>query len=114
MSQSKTVSDTSDDACTCSDPDVVVTQDRNMSLPYVSGNAYCRYCRNCGRRYFCKKSFWQNIKEKFVIPMNGSEPEPVEDYDDENYFECPKCDHPHFGEPDSCENCGAEYEWGSE
>lgn len=105
------MSDTADDACSCSDPDVVVTQDRNMALPYVSGNKFCRFCRGCKRRYFCKASFWINAAKKFVIPKDSDEPVPVEDFEDENYFECPSCDHPHFGEPSNCENCGVEYQW---
>lgn len=98
-------------ACTCDDPDLVTVKDRNMDQPYVAGNPYSRYCRNCGRRYFCANSFWEKAKEKFVIAINGDEPVHVDDYEEENYFECPKCDKPHFGEPDGCENCGADYNW---
>lgn len=105
--------------CTCEDPDLVPCQDRNMKLPYVSGNKYCRYCRNCGRRYFCKKSFWQRAKEKFVIPFGDedADPIPVEDYveeadeRDDNCFFCPECDTVLFGQPEECRECGAEYEW---
>jgi len=102
----------SEDACSCEDPDLVLVKDRNMALPYVSGNPYSRYCRGCSRRYFCKGTLWERAKDKFVIPNNDDEPIPVEDYEDENYFECPKCEHPMFGYPDSCEECGEEYDWG--
>lgn len=100
----------SEDGCTCDDPDLVVVKDRNMGLPYVSGNPYSRYCRTCGRRYFCGKSFWKRAIDKFVIPLDDDEPVSVDDYEDENFFECPKCDEPHFGQPESCD-CGAEYQW---
>lgn len=99
--------------CSCDDPDLVVVRDRNMALPYVCGNPFSRYCTNCGRRYFCKESFWDNASEKWVIPNGDDEPIPIEDYDEENFFECPECDSPHFGFPDGCE-CGAKYQWDSE
>lgn len=100
--------------CSCSDPDLVVVKDRSMSLPYVSGNAYSRYCRTCGRRYFCKKSFWKRAAEKFIIPRDSSDPVSAEDFAGndtyDNFFTCPGCDEPHFGYPSDCD-CGAEYEW---
>lgn len=96
--------------CTCDSPDLVAVKDRNMARPYVSGNPYSRFCKGCGRRYFCAASFWERAKEKFVIPLGGDSPVSVSDFDDENYFECPQCDAPHFGHPAACE-CGAEYEW---
>lgn len=98
--------------CSCDDPDLVPVKDLNMDLPYVSGNPYSRYCRGCGRRYFCAKGFWERAKQKFVIPTNGDEPVEVDEYDDDNYFECPECGQPLFGFPDSCEDCGTEYDWG--
>jgi len=49
-----------------------------------------------------------------VIPEGESKPVPVEEYDEENYFECPNCDHPQFGEPSECGNCGVEYTWESD
>lgn len=99
--------------CTCSDPDLVPVKDQKMSLPYVSGNPYSRYCRTCGRRYFCAKSFWERAKERFIIPQGEDDPVPADEYDgDEEYFECPDdgCHKPHFGQPDGC-SCGAEYVW---
>jgi hypothetical protein len=101
----------SEDACTCDDPELVAVMDRNMVPVYVSGNKYCRYCLGCGRRYFCKKTFWERAKEKWVIPQGDDDPVPVEEFDDENFFECPECDHPHFGYPDECENCSQPYGW---
>lgn len=101
------------DGCTCDDPSLVTIKDMNLTLPYVSGNAYSRYCQTCGRRYFCKKSFWKRAAEKFVIPKNEDEPIHVDDFDERdgcNFFECPQCDEPHFGQPDDCE-CGADYQW---
>lgn len=97
-------------ACTCDDPDLVTVKDRNMAKPYVAGNPYSRYCRNCKRRYFCADSFWEKAKEKFVIGLGADEPVHVDDYDEENFFECPECDKPHFGMPSGCD-CGADYEW---
>lgn len=101
------------ESCSCEDPELVVVKDRNMALPYVSGNPYSRYCLGCGRRYFCSESYWLKADEKYVIPNRRDEPVHVDDYEDENYFECPKCEEPHFGHPDGCD-CGAEYEWPDE
>lgn len=104
------------DGCDCDDPELVAVKDREKEESYVSGNPYSRFCLNCRRRYFCKQSFWERAKEKFVIPFGDSETEPVpaEEYaereDTDNFFECPKCGHPHFGKPDDCD-CGAEYQW---
>lgn len=99
--------------CTCDDPDIVVVRDRNMAFPYVSGNPYSRYCKGCKQRHFCSKTHWENADQKHVIPEGESEPVHVDDYEDENYFECPKCGNPHFGFPDDCA-CGADYEWPDE
>lgn len=101
-------------ACSCDDPELVVVYDKNMEKPYVSGNRYCRFCRNCGRRYFCKDTYWEQADEQWVIPMGEDEPIPGDQYEaeyDENFFNCPECGHPHFGEPDSCEQCEADYNW---
>lgn len=102
------------EACTCDDPNLVTVNDRNMAPVYVSGNKYSRYCTGCGRRYFCKDTFWKNADQKFVIPDGEDEPIPVDEYEDENFFECPECDEPHFGTPDECDACGAPYEWGDD
>lgn len=115
--------------CSCADPDLVPTKDENMTLPYVSGNPYSRFCRGCGRRYFCAKRFWTRAATQYVIPRGESEPveydgddEPDEadeadetddesdETDEDNQFECPACDRSHTGYPDACE-CGAEYDW---
>lgn len=102
-------------SCNCDEPDVVPVIDRNLAPTYISGNPYARLCRNCGQRHFCKGSFWEDSENKYVIPRaEGDEdpdPIPVEEYEDENYFECPKCGKPRFGEPKKCEACGVEYEW---
>lgn len=98
-------------ACTCDDPDLVVVNDRNMAAIYVPGNPYSRFCLYCGRRYFCSNSFWEQADEKYIIPKGDDEPIPAEEYDDENFFECPECDHPHFGFPDECEACGVGFDW---
>lgn len=97
--------------CTCDDPDLVAAKDQNMSLPFVSGNPFSRFCRTCGRRYFCAKKFWEKATNRFIIPEGEDEPIPAEDYED--YFECPAdgCSHPHIGTPDECGSCGAEYDW---
>lgn len=99
--------------CTCDDPDLVPVKDCNLLPPYTSGNPYSRYCRTCGRRYFCAKSFWEKAKERFIIPSGEGDPVHTDEYDDENYFECPSCGKPHFGYPDVC-GCGVEYDWGDE
>jgi len=98
--------------CTCDDPDIVTVKDRNMEPSYIAGNPYSRFCKNCGRRYFCKASFWSGDDEKHIIPGNEEEPVSIEEYNDEygNFFECPECGEPHFGEPDEC-GCGAVYQW---
>lgn len=100
--------------CSCDDPELVTTVDRNMAPVYVSGNPYSRYCVNCGRRYFCKGSYWEKSDDKHVIPKGDEEPIPVDEYEDENFFECPKCGHPHFGQPDECEACDAKFKWSDE
>lgn len=101
--------------CTCDDPDLVPVKDMNLNLPFISGNPYSRFCRCCGRRYFCAKSFWERAAEKFIIPENEKSPVPAEEYGDgeeRNFFECPGCGHPHFGFPESCEgDCDAVYDW---
>jgi hypothetical protein len=99
------------DGCSCDDPELVAAKDRSMEPIYISGNPYSRYCLGCGRRYFCKDTFWENADEKYVIPKDGDEPVHVDDYDEENFFECPECGQPHFGTPDDCDSCGAEYAW---
>lgn len=100
--------------CTCADPELVPVMDLKMRLPYVSGNAYSRFCLCCGRRYFCKKSFWEKANQKFVIPRGEDEPIPVEEYEEENFFECPECGKPQFGTPSECKECAVPYDWGEE
>jgi len=97
--------------CSCEEPDLVPVNDRNLSLGYVSGNKYSRFCRTCGRRYFCTKSFWEKAAEKFIIPFESKEPVAAGEYDDENYFECPQCGKPHFGYPVDCDDCGVAFGW---
>lgn len=101
-------------ACTCEEPELVPVKDRNMAPSYVSGNPYSRYCLGCGRRYFCKDYVWESSDEKYVIPKGEEEPVPIEEFDDENFFECPECGAPHFGFPDSCGDCGVGYTWEDE
>ena len=76
----------SDSGCTCEEPDLVPVKDRNMERSYVSGNPYSRYCRTCGRRYFCAKSYWEHAGEKFVIPVDDDEPVRLDEYDGDNHF----------------------------
>jgi hypothetical protein len=99
--------------CSCDDPELVAVNDRNMAPVYVSGNPYSRYCTNCGRRYFCADSFWENSDDKHVIPDGEDEPVPFDEYEAENAFECPAdgCGTVHFGYPDQCDACGQTYKW---
>lgn len=104
------------EGCSCDDPNLVVAFDRHLAKPYVDGNPYCRFCLACGRRYFCKPSFWKKKGDKYVIPDGEEEPIHVDKFDGvqyENFFECPNgdCNEPHFGEPEECDNCGANYNW---
>lgn len=103
-----------EDPCTCDDAELVAVKDRNMAPVYVAGNPYSRYCLGCGRRYFCKSTYWKDALKKYIIPRNDDEPVPADEYDDENFFECPQCGEPQFGLPDDCEACDQEYDWPEE
>ena len=90
---------------------------------YLAGNKYRLRCRECERWLPCtSEETWRTHADPHVLPAGVDPKDPTivsveeTEYADEvaeNSFECPAegCSAEHTGYPDSCDSCGAVYDW---
>lgn len=116
------------DGCDCGEGEFVAALDLKLVPSHVPGNKYCRMCKNCGKRHFVSRKFFERSEDKHVIPVKETDPVEATECDScdsitwvtggsecarcgENIFDCPNCGEEVQGEPDECPNCGTDYNW---